>query len=127
MNRRRIVGIFALLLLCLISCGTGAEDPDSTVLTNLEEAGSDLSKPHDLEFFLYFPDESAAEAAAEDMRARGYEVQVRPSEDGTDWLCFAEKTMVPDYEAIRDISRDFEAIAAAHGGEYDGWGTTVVP
>jgi hypothetical protein len=39
-------------------------DLDQAVLVQLRKAGSDLSKPHNIEFFLYFPTRSVAEMAA---------------------------------------------------------------
>ena len=86
MNKRLTAVLLVLLSLTLVSCTAPTEDPDQQVLTQLEDAGSDLSKPHDLEFFLYFRDELAAEAAAEDVRALGFSVEVRPAAVGTDWL-----------------------------------------
>ena len=119
-------GLVALLILAVVACTTTREEADLQTLNRLEEAGSDLSKPHEMEFFLYFPEEASANAAAGDIRDQGFVVEVKPSEEGSDWLCFAVKTMVPTYEDIVAISREFGAIAEAYGGEYDGWGTLVV-
>ncbi len=45
-----ILGIFQFLGLAKKA------DPDQMVLDQLRKAGSDLSKPHKIDFFLYFPD-----------------------------------------------------------------------
>jgi regulator of ribonuclease activity B len=101
-------------------------DPDQMVLEQLRKAGSNLSKPHKVEFFLYFPTQSAATEAAPAIRKAGFEVDVRPAAQGPGWLCFATRTMIPELTALQKIRRDFTAIAAAKGGEYDGWGTGIV-
>jgi regulator of RNase E activity RraB len=34
---------------------------------------------------------------------------------------------VPTAEAIDGYEAQVQAVAAAHGGEYDGWGSEIVP
>jgi hypothetical protein len=102
------------------------EDPDAKVLEQLKKAGSNLSKPHPLEFFLYFPREQAARKAADQLRAKRFTATVDRAAQGDSWLCFATKTMVPELAALQRIRADFNAVAEALGGEYDGWGTPVV-
>ena len=41
------------------------------------------------------------------------------------WLCLVSSTVVPTEEAIRAASTRLRAVAAAHGGEYDGWEAAV--
>lgn len=100
--------------------------PDGQVLFQLKKAGSNLSKPYDIEFFLYFPTESIAEQAASKIRAAGFTAEVKPAAKGNDWLCFATRRMLPDIGALEQIRKDFTALTATLGGEYDGWGTPVV-
>jgi regulator of RNase E activity RraB len=100
-------------------------DGDQAVLVQLRKAGSDLSKPHGIEFFVYFPNQDAGEQAASQIRNAGFEVTVRPSAKGDSWLCLATKKMVPDLASLQKIRRDFEALAGRLGGDYDGWGTPV--
>ena len=89
MRKTLIVATLILLFAAMGACTTAEEQADLQTLNRLEEAGSDLSKPHEMEFFLYFPDEASANAAAADIREQGFSVQVWPPEDGSDWLCFA--------------------------------------
>ena len=126
MRKTLIIVTLTLLLVSLMACSTYDEQADLQVLNQLEEAGSDLSKPHEIEFFLYFPDEASANEAAASIRGQGFVVEVMPPMAGSDWLCFATRTLVPKLEDIVAIGREFTAIAEAHGGEYDGWGTQVV-
>ena len=101
-------------------------DPDHLVLQELKKAGSNLSKPHKIEFFLYFKSHASAEAVAPSIKNLGFDIEVRQSAQGTDWLCLATKAMVPELAALQKIRRNFNAIAAANDGEYDGWGPGVV-
>jgi len=121
--------VAALILLAGFSRFFGlakTNDPDQLVLQQLKKAGSNLSKPHKIEFFLYFKSQASAEAVAPTIKNSGFNVEVRQAAQGTDWLCLATKTMIPELATLQKIRRDFTAIAAANGGEYDGWGTGVV-
>jgi hypothetical protein len=69
--------------------------------------------------FLYFSDLSTADAAAADLRARGFQCDVRESGTREEWLVLVRhETTAEEIEEIRD---QLERVAAAHGGEYDGW------
>jgi regulator of RNase E activity RraB len=100
--------------------------PDESVLTQLKKAGSDLSKPHNIEFFLYFPTQGVAEQAASKIRDQGFRVEVGRAAKGGTWMCHATKTMIPDLPALQKICEDFTSLANSLNGEYDGWGTPVV-
>jgi Regulator of ribonuclease activity B len=100
-------------------------DLDQLVLTQLKKAGSDLSKPHVIEFFLYFPTQAAAEEAAVRVREDGFQANVEPPLKDTNWLCRATKTMVPDLKKLQDLRSAFERLAWLLKGTYDGWGTSV--
>ena len=99
---------------------------DAQVLDQLKRYGSDLSKPHQLEFFLYFPTEADAQKAAEQIRAKSFEVKVERAAQGESWLCFATKTMLPELKAIQNITIQFNEIAKRFGDNYDGWGSPIV-
>ena len=101
-------------------------DLDQSVLVQLRKAGSDLSKPHNIEFFLYFPTQPVAERAAPPIRNAGFEVEVKRAAQGDSWLCFATKTMIPELPDLQKIRHNFVTLAVSMNGEYDGWGTQVV-
>jgi len=123
-----LIVMLTMLLGLLPSCGIGqTADPDQIVIEQLGRAGSDLSKPHRIEFFLYFPDSKGASRALVALYGKKFDVDLsRPKKEGEKWLCKANKTMVPELKALQKIRKDFTAIAAANGGEYDGWGAEVV-
>jgi hypothetical protein len=102
-------------------------DPDAVVLEQLLRAGSDLSKLHEPEFFLYFPLESSAREVAQRLEAEGYTVSVRPgAHNSKSWVCLASKSLILRHVTLVDIRSRLEALAAEFEGEYDGWGTPVV-
>jgi regulator of RNase E activity RraB len=103
-----------------------ADDPDEAVLVQLKKAGSNPSKPYEIEFFVYFPDESRARQAEVKLKELGFQVDVRSAAQGSDWLCFSTKTMVPELSELQKSRRNLTTIAKSLGGEYDGWGTGVV-
>jgi hypothetical protein len=123
----RVTCITALFIMGLLSlCGCSHKsDLDKSVLIQLKHAGSDLSKPHHIEFFLYFPTQAAAEQAAPKIKAAGFDVKVEPAATGSDWLSFTTRTMVTELPALRTIRIDFDNLAASLGDRYDGWGTGV--
>ncbi len=100
-------------------------DLDQLVLVQLRESGSDLSKPHNIEFFLYFPTQSDADNARLRVIDAGFGAEVRRAAQGDSWLCFATKTMIPALSDLQKIRRDFTALASSMNGEYDGWGTQI--
>jgi hypothetical protein len=99
--------------------------PDESVLVQLEKAGADFAKPHNIEFFLYFPTQAAADQAADQVRKDGFQAEVGLSAQGSEWLCFVTKRMSPSLAELEKVRRDFEAITSALDGQYDGWGTPV--
>jgi hypothetical protein len=111
----------------------GTQDKDLAVLRRLKELGSDLGKPHTVDFFLYFPSEEQASSAASEIEKEDYEVRVdcvpppwwRRLFSKPVWGCYATKSIVPEEDTIVEISAWFEGIAQRFYGEYDGWGTEV--
>ena len=104
-----------------------AEQQDAQVIESLRAAGSNLSKSHDIDFFLMFGAKSQAEGAAAEIELLGYRIAaIESSPDGTQWQVHATRQMVPALDAMSSITRDLEPLAQKHGGYYDGWGTTPV-
>jgi hypothetical protein len=99
---------------------------DKEVLDQLRSAGSDLSRPHRIEFYLYLPTESDAEGAAAVLRPMGYSVTVREGVNSLNWLCLAARTMLPTTQELRDARVVFKRLALRYGGVYDGWDAAIV-
>ena len=97
------------------------------VLDQLREHGSDVTKPHSFGFYIYVPTELDAKKATDKIRQSGFScADVSRSAAGSSWLCLATKTLVPEKADLSDHARFFEQIAAALGGEFDGWEAEIV-
>lgn len=104
-----------------------AEQQDARVIENLVSAGSNVSKPHNIDFFMFVPIERKAKAAAADMEQLGYTITSIDRTSGqSQWQIHATREMVPQLDAMTATTRALEAVATKHGGDYDGWGTSVV-
>ncbi len=103
-----------------------APDTDQQILDQLRAAGSDLSKPHPMEFYLYFPTEDVAARVADEIEADGYRVEVKRAPRGPAWMCYVTRRMTPKKSEIAAMGRRFRELAEKYGGEYDGWETEVV-
>ena len=103
-----------------------ADDPDEAVLNQLRANGADLSKPTHVLFYVYAPTEAGAKRIADRGADAVLAAEVHPSAagDGT-WLCLLQGTLVPAAGALRQYRDRFESLAAAEGGEYDGWEAAV--
>ena len=104
-----------------------AEQWDARVIENLVSAGSNVSNLHNIDFFMFVPTERKAKAAAADMEQLGYTISSIDHVTGeSQWQIHATREMVPQLDAMTATTRALEAVATKHGGDYDGWGTSVV-
>jgi regulator of RNase E activity RraB len=99
----------------------GSFEGDQQVLAELRKAGSDFSKPTEVNYYLYFHDKSAAESAAVFAGAGPLVATVRRAADDSAWLCYVSGTMIPSEAAIHAHTVRLVEIARKYGGEYDGW------
>jgi len=121
-----------ILILCLAACGVaepmGVDDDDARVIAALKDAGSDLTKPHPIDFyFVEFPDRVSADRFAQSLRDTGWKFDVHQSPDSSDWTVIASTVMVPDAYEISLTSAKLRKIAPQYGGDYDGWEAAVTP
>lgn len=100
-------------------------DGDAETLDELARAGSDLTRPHRIEFFLFLPSREAADQVAAELRSEGFGVEVGQGEQSADWLCLATREMLPELAALRSWRERLTAMAESRQGVYDGWGTEV--
>lgn len=103
-------------------------DGDAAVLEQLRAAGSDLAKPHDVEFFFYFPTQAAAQHVADKLNRLAFKTQVGPAVSGSSqpWHVVAVRRMLPELAEIQRLRVAFTALARSENGEFDGWGTPIV-
>ena len=105
--------------------GIGSLEGDRQVLAQMREAGGDLSKPTEVNFYLYFKDRPAADSAAAHAGAGPLVATVRRGADASSWLCLVSGQMVPDEAAIHSTAVRLLALARQYGGEYDGWEAAI--
>lgn len=118
---------FSMISVSAVAQPSIAEQQDAQVIDNLRQANADLSKPHNIDFFLIFTRKSDAYSAAAEVESLGYSnVAVEALPDQAQWQVHAKRVMVPALEAINAITRRLDALAQTHAGYYEGWGTTAV-
>jgi len=101
--------------------------PDIMVLSQLRQAGSDLTKRHDIEFFVYVPTEAAANRVASSLAPQGFAAKVAPAAGGKPmWLVLATRSMIPDVGELVRLRNLLTQLAESEQGSYDGWGSPVV-
>lgn len=71
--------------------------------------------------YLYFPEKSSAEKAAQWFRSQKFTVEVRKGADGKTWLALVKHAPLPNIEDRDKLRDEMEALAAKLNGEYDGW------
>ncbi len=103
-----------------------ANDLGVEVSTQLDKAGSDTSKLHSFDFYLYLPFEGAAIQVATRLEEDGFVTEVGRAAEGTEWVCLASKAMIPDARVLSEYGRRFESLVDAFGGEFDRWESKVV-
>jgi regulator of RNase E activity RraB len=104
-----------------------AEQQDARVIENLLHNGADVTKVHDIDFFLVFDRQSDAIDIAEKVRVLGYDVVgVNQTATRKHWEVHAKRKMVPELGAMQASTRALQALAETRSGHYDGWGTVGV-
>jgi|SRR5690606_16823030 regulator of RNase E activity RraB len=117
----------SILFVDICSAQSIAEQQDARVIENLISAGSDISKPHNIDFFMFMPSKAKANSAAAEMEHLGYTIaSVDRDSAQSQWQIHATRVMAPQLDAMTATTRTLESVAAKHGGDYDGWGTGVV-
>lgn len=103
----------------------GSFQGDRQVLAALRNAGADLSKATEVNYYLYFRERSAADSAAGHAGSGPMAATVRRAGDDSAWLLLVSGTMVPSEAAIHEHTVRLVDIAQRYGGEYDGWEAAV--
>ena len=99
---------------------------DRLLLSELRETGSDLSKPHDVEFFFFAPSSSAAEALKADLESDGFEADSVEDETPPQVVVIARTQLVPDEIALSTMRQAHIKRASKYDARYDGWEASVV-
>lgn len=121
-----IISFMAAVFGCTSSIENRNTSPDGQVISQLKSAGSDLSKEHPVEFYIYVPTRESAEKIAEKVTGNGFVSVVEKTENSNTWLVYSKKNLVPTEERMIQIRQQLTELASSAGGEYDGWGTPIV-
>ena len=104
---------FSLIALALGAALAGAGDR-SPCAVGAEPA------PLEVDFFLYFPAEAQARAAAAKVDPARFEHWVRTAAVGDEWLLLARAKALPNAADLVALDARFKQMALEHGGKYDG-------
>jgi len=91
------------------------------IFDRLRDAG-DAPPPTLIKHYFLFADQPSADLAAQHLRQRRFDVELRKDEDGACTI-LAGHAVVLSTSAIEHVTEFLEDLAAEHGGEYDGWST----
>tara|TARA_R110002126_G_scaffold22656_6_gene80506 strand:- start:1108 stop:1494 length:387 start_codon:yes stop_codon:yes gene_type:complete len=100
------------------------EDDNGQMLAAMADAGIDLTKSIEVDFFLVFDDQRDAESALEalsqtDMQG---EIELNFDEENTKWEVIVCLQMVPEYAALVGKETELNSFAQEFDGISDGWG-----
>jgi Regulator of ribonuclease activity B len=98
---------------------------DTKETTKALEGESEISEPRQVRHYLYFPTETSARDAAEVLKADGYSAHVRRSKAQDSWLLQLTAHTQLDENELSKTMTYLKSLAAAKGGEYDGWDALV--
>ncbi len=120
-----VVAVALAIVLVLRRKRARRKPTDAEVLARLRKQGSDLSKPHRVEFFLHFPTRTSAVRAAESVQAAGFSTELGLGTGTEHHVVCATREMVPDKSALADIRARFDVLASSFGGTYEQWTAAV--
>ncbi|HEY8094581.1 MAG TPA: ribonuclease E inhibitor RraB [Methylobacter sp.] len=127
---KSLLSVISLVVISTLTFYSGnslsaTPSPDQQVISQLASVGSDLSKPHQIVFFLYFPAKENAKRIAAKLNKEGFATSVGKSLSSHEYVTQARKTMVPELSALTALRERFNTLAASESGYYDGWGAEV--
>ena len=104
------------------------QDVDKLALRHLETRGADLSLPRHVIHFLLFEHESDARAAATTIEGGSWTTRVDPpASDLEEWALRVDGHRIVGADTVAAFRAQFEQLAGAHNGEYDGWEAAAKP
>lgn len=100
------------------------DDDNGQMLAAMAEAGIDLSRELEVDFFLVFEDKRDAESALEELSQsdQAGELELNFDEESNQWEVIVCVPMVPEYDALVAKETQLNAFAQQFDGISDGWG-----
>jgi hypothetical protein len=127
--RKTIIFVILILgyVISLSACDIlNLSKQDQATLESLRDAGSDFSKAHPFDFFLYHENKAGAQRICAELEQDGFQVSVTEGAIQGEWLCLARLSFLPSVEKLSELRHVFEELINSYGGEYDGWETIVI-
>jgi len=122
--------IAALRIVMIVRKARAAQpdDWDERLVKNLRAQGGDPFSPYEVDCFFDLPEAAACEKTAAALRAQGYEVDFRQLEPdrGVSFTLHARKRIRVSVPEMQALTLELRALAAQHGGRYDGWATAGI-
>jgi hypothetical protein len=95
---------------------------DRDVYVEFERHNPDLSRPHEVNWFLYFSTEDAARTVAAMLSSEKFQIDVHKLDENSDCTVEATRSLAVSYMLVMRITNRVQQICEAHGGTFDGWG-----
>ncbi|ANH67134.1 DUF695 domain-containing protein [Mitsuaria sp. 7] len=98
------------------------------VCEQLEHNGDKLTAPREIDHLAWLPNAASATAFIDELRPLGYQLKHEPThDDERDAIrVHLARVDVPSMREIDEVIQPVYDAAQRHGGEYDGWGCTVI-
>ncbi len=100
------------------------DDDNGQLLAEIAAAGVDLSKMHQIDFFILFEQQADAEKFAKEIvsDALVQSTNVEKCKDTGIWEVITHVQMVPEHTLLGQAEQYLESIANSYNGYGDGWG-----
>lgn len=100
------------------------DDDSGQLLAEIASAGIDLSKMHQIDFFLLFEQQTDAEKFAKEVvtDALVQNAELEKCKDTGIWEVITQVKMVPEHTLLSQAEQYIESIANNFNGYGDGWG-----
>jgi len=97
-----------------------ASEADERVLDQLAQLGCDPDAPREVTHYVYLRKENDAGIVAGILERDGWHTAVESCEEAA-FVVLATRTRALSAAIVKQTRRTLEALAAEHGGVYDGW------
>jgi hypothetical protein len=94
------------------------------VRVHLAEQGSNLTLPHSLDLYLYYPSQAEAQEVAALFADSPMDTDVTESDNH--WLCLVQCELVPSSDELSTLADLMRKIHDQFGGDFDGWHAEIV-
>jgi hypothetical protein len=97
------------------------DDATGQALKRLITAGSDLTKPMEVDFFIAVESKEEGDQIAAKVQDVGFKTSLKQDTVTLDWTCYCTKTIIPQYLEVIEIEQQLSSISELYGGYLDGF------